>query len=244
MANLNFSASAYAGEDDTQLVLPPHPRTTLPVEGTDKRFPVRRVYCLGRNYSAHAIEMGDDPDKKPPFYFMKPSDAVYDAQHNFPYPSMSKEVGYEVEMVVALKSGGTNISEDQANQHVYAYGVGLDMTRRDIQQIAKDSGRPWEGAKSFDKSAPCSPLRPVSESGLKSEGRIWLSLNGKTRQESNISLMRWNIPKAISILSQYFELAAGDLIFTGTPAGVGLVEKGDVIKAGVEGVSEIEVHIL
>lgn len=242
-AATGFSASATAGEGEG-FVISPGDITAIDVAGTDKRFPVRRVYCLGRNYSAHAIEMGDDPDTKPPFFFMKPTDAVYPANENFPYPSMSEKVGYEIELVVALASGGSSIRAQDALQHVFGYGVGLDMTRRDLQDEAKQLSRPWEGGKSFDRSAPVSPIYPVSEIGHPDDNRIWLSLNGEVRQDSTTGLMRWNVSESIATLSSYFELRAGDLILTGTPAGVGLVERGDTIRGGVDGVAEIEVTVI
>jgi fumarylpyruvate hydrolase len=213
------------------------------VAGTDGRFPIRRVYCLGRNYSAHAIEMGDDPDNNPPFFFMKPSDAVYPASEDFPYPTMSNRVGFEMELVVALASGGNDIEEKAAKQHVYGYGVGLDMTRRDLQDEAKELSRPWEGGKAFDRSAPMSPIYPVADIGHPEDNRIWLSVNDDIRQDSTTARMRWDVSRSIAILSRYFELRAGDLIFSGTPAGVGLIERGDTIRGGVEGVAEIEVVV-
>lgn len=219
-------------------------QASIAVTGTDRYFPVRRVYCLGQNYAAHAVEMGDDPDATPPFFFMKPADAVCPAREGFPYPPMSARVGYEIELVIALSHGGTSIRTEGALQHVYGYAVGLDMTRRDLQDEAKALSRPWEGAKSFDRSAPTSPLRPVSEAGHPHDKRIWLSVNGEIRQDSSTSLMRWNIAESIATLSRYFELCPGDLIFSGTPAGVGLVGKGDVIRGGVEGVDEIEVEVI
>lgn len=222
----------------------PVPRViSMEVDGTDDRFPVRRVFCLGRNYRAHAIESGDDPDVTPPFFFIKPRDAVIDYREGFPYPQATKELRYEAEMVVALKSGGTDIDPANALDHVYGYGVGLDMTRQDLQEIAQELSRPWAISKSFDKSAPCGPLYPVETNGHAVEGRIWLSVNGEVKQDSNLNLQRWSVPEAIGILSRHYELTAGDIILTGTPAGIGLVETGDVIKAGIEGVGEIEVTV-
>jgi fumarylpyruvate hydrolase len=236
----NESASA----EKSDFVIAPEPIHSVEVAGTSKRFPVRRVYCVSRNYSAHAVEMGDNPDNDPPFYFSKPASSVYAASDHFPYPEMSEHVGYEVEMVVALKSGGKNIAEDEVNQHIYGYAVGLDMTRRDLQDLAKEKRRPWDAAKGFESSAPCGPIYPVSETGIKDKGRIWLQLNDVEKQNGELSQMRWSVPQSISILSQYFELSAGDLIFTGTPEGVGPVQKGDVMKAGIEGLGEIEVHVI
>ncbi len=211
---------------------------------SEQRFPVRRVYCLGRNYRAHAIESGDNPDETPPFFFIKPRDAVVDARDGFPYPPMTKELRYEVEMVVALSSGGSNIAEEDALDCVFGYGVGIDMTRQDLQEIAQSLSRPWAISKSFDKSAPCGPIYPVSTHGHAVKGKIWLRLDGELRQDSDLELQRWSVPQAIAILSRYYELAAGDIIMTGTPAGIGLVEKGDRIEAGIDGLGEIDVRIL
>lgn len=216
---------------------------SMEVSGSAQRFPVRRVYCLGRNYRAHAIESGDNPDETPPFFFIKPRDAVIASSEGFPYPPMTKALRHEVEMVVALKSGGANIAAADALNHVYGYGVALDMTREDLQNIAQEMSRPWAISKSFDKSAPCGPLRRVETNGHAVDGRIWLSVNGEIRQDSDLELQRWSVPQAISILSQYYELAAGDIVLTGTPAGIGLVEKGDFIKAGIQGLGDIEVQV-
>jgi fumarylpyruvate hydrolase len=219
------------------------PTVSMAITGADARFPVRRVYCLGRNYRAHAFESGDDPDVNPPFFFIKPRDAIVDASQGHPYPQMTRALRYEGEMVVALKSGGNNIPVASALDHVFAYGVGLDMTREDLQEIAQELSRPWAISKSFDNSAPCGPLYTVDEHGHHPSGRIWLSVNGIVKQDSDLSLMRWSVPEAINILSQYYELKAGDIILTGTPEGVDLVNKGDVIRCGVDGLGEIEVAI-
>jgi fumarylpyruvate hydrolase len=216
---------------------------SMEIVGSDDRFPVRRVYCLGRNYRAHAIESGDNPDETPPFFFIKPRDAVCDSRDDFPYPAMTKACRHEVELVVALKSGGYNIDPADALSHVYAYGVGLDMTREDLQHIAQSLSRPWAISKSFDRSAPCGPLYTVEEHGHRETGRIWLSVNGKMRQDSDLALQRWSVSEGIAVLSQYYELMAGDIIMTGTPAGIGLVDKGDVIKCGIDGVGDIEVAV-
>jgi len=194
---------------------------SMEVDGSDDRFPVRRVYCLGRNYRAHAIESGDNPDETPPFFFMKP----------------------EVELVVALKSGGLDIDRDDALDHVYAYGVGLDMTREDLQHVAQELSRPWAISKSFDHSAPCGPLHTVEKNGHAETGRIWLSVNGEIRQDSDLDMQRWSVSEGIATLSKYYKLSAGDIIMTGTPAGIGLVVKGDTIKCGIQGIGEIEVQI-
>jgi fumarylpyruvate hydrolase len=217
---------------------------SMAIHGSDRRFPVRRVYCLGRNYRAHAIESGDNPDETPPFFFMKPRDAVIDYREGFPYPPMTSALRYEGEMVVALASGGTDIDPADALDHVYGYGVGLDMTRQDLQETAQSLSRPWAISKSFDKSAPCGPLYPVETNGHAVTGRIWLSVNGEIKQDSDLSLQRWSVPEAISILSRHYALAAGDIILTGTPENVGLVVRGDVIRVGIERLGEIEVTVI
>lgn len=241
-AGLALGGTATA--ETTGLAIPAPELVTIAVAGSDARFPVRRVYCLGRNYRAHAVEMGDDPDALPPFFFMKPRDSVAPAENGFRYPSETERLGYEMELVAALKSGGSNIAAADALDCVYGYGVGLDMTKRDLQDVAKERGRPWEASKSFDHSAPVGPLRPVGEVGHPQDNRIWLSVNGEIRQESSTAALRWGIAESISILSQYFELYPGDIILTGTPSGVGLVERGDTIRGGVDGIGEIEVPII
>jgi len=238
-ACLSERASAQAAG----FVMAPPAVVSMEVHGSRERFPVRRVYCLGRNYRAHAIESGDDPDQTPPFFFMKPRDAVVDYREGFPYPPMTRALRYEGEMVVALASGGRDIDPADALGHVFGYGVGLDMTREDLQHVAQELSRPWAISKSFDKSAPCGPLYPVETNGHAVTGRIWLSVNGEIKQDSDLSLQRWSVPEAISILSQYYELAAGDIIMTGTPENVGLVVRGDVIEVGIEGLGEIRVAI-
>ena len=225
-------------------VLDTPPIVSMAVNGTRARFPVRRVYCLGRNYRAHAIESGDDPNVTPPFFFMKPRDAVIDSREGFPYPQATKALRYEAEMVVALKSGGKNIAVDDALEHVYAYGVGLDMTREDLQSTAQDLSRPWAISKSFDNSAPCGPLSRVTTNGQAIQGRIWLSVNGELKQDSNIDRQRWSVAEGIAVLSAHYELTSGDIILTGTPEGIGLVVKGDVIRAGIEGLGEIQVTVV
>lgn len=234
-------APATAQERGYVLDLPPV--ISMEISGTSDRFPVNRVYCLGRNYAAHAIESGDDPTQTPPFFFIKPRDAVIDYRDGFPYPQATSELRYEAEMVVALKSGGENINPADALDHVYAYGVGLDMTREDRQHEAQALSRPWAISKSFDKSAPCGPLHTVADNGHAVTGRIWLSVNGEIKQDSDLSLQRWSVAEGISILSQHYELKAGDIILTGTPEGIGLVERGDVMRVGIEGLGEIEVTV-
>jgi fumarylpyruvate hydrolase len=216
---------------------------TLPVKGTDGLYPVRRVYCIGRNYAAHAVEMGHDPDKEPPFFFQKNPNNL-DASGTFPYPPHSADVHHEAELAVALKSGGKNIAVKDALDHVYGYGVSLDMTRRDLQGQAKKMGRPWEVGKAFEDSAPITALVPAAESGHPDSGVIKLTVNGDVRQEGDLNQMIWKVPEMISYLSDYFELAAGDVILTGTPSGVGPVERGDKMKVTVDGLPPLEVTVV
>ena len=225
-------------------VIPAPTVSSLPVEGSDDRFPIHRIYCIGRNYAAHAVEMGHDPDKEPPFFFQKPADTILEDGKDFPYPSQTSDVHFEIELVVALGQGGTDIPENQALDCIYGYGVGIDMTRRDLQGEAKKMGRPWEVGKAFEHSAPCTAITPASSIGHPSEGRIWLNTNGKLRQEGNLNQLIWKIPESISYLSGLFTLAPGDLIYTGTPAGVGALQRGDLIQGGVEGVAEIELKVI
>jgi len=224
-------------------VVPPAAIPALPVAGSDQLFPVRRLYCVGRNYAEHTIEMGHDPDREPPFFFQKnPDSLVLDGQ--FPYPAASSDVHFEIELVVALQSGGSDIPVERAMDCVYGYAVGLDMTRRDLQGEAKKLGRPWEVGKSFEASAPCSAIVPASRIGHPTKGAVWLDVNGKRRQTGDLAQLIWKIPETISYLSGLFKLAGGDLIMTGTPAGVGAIHRGDVMKGGVEGVAEIEVRVV
>ena len=205
-------------------------------------FPVRRVYCIGRNYAAHAIEMGHDPDKEDPFFFQKNPNNL-DVTGKFPYPAESSDVHHEAEMLVALKSGGTDILLNDALDHVFGYGLSLDMTRRDLQGIQKKMGRPWEIGKAFEKSAPCGPLHPVSAVGHPDRGGLMLTVNGAVRQEADLNQMIWKVPEMISYLSKYFELAAGDVIMSGTPAGVAAVEKGDVMVLTIDGLGALKVNV-
>ena len=243
VADIDRVRPAATNANVERYVLDTPPVVSMAVNGTTDRFPVRRVYCLGRNYRAHAIESGDDPNVTPPFFFMKPRDAVVDSRAGFPYPQATKALRYEAEMVVALKSGGKDIPVEDALGHVYAYGVGLDMTREDLQSNAQDLSRPWAISKSFDNSAPCGPLSRVATNGHATRGRIWLSVNGELKQDSDINRQRWSVAEGIAVLSQHYELMAGDLILTGTPEGIGLVIKGDVIRAGIDGLGEIEVPV-
>ena len=215
----------------------------LKVKNSTDVFPVRRIYCIGRNYADHAIEMGFDPNKEPPFFFQKNnSNIVIDGK--FPYPSQTKDVHHELEMVVALKSGGTNISLEKASDHIYGYAVGLDMTRRDLQGVAKKMGRPWEIGKAFEKSAPIGVLSKIEETGKLDEGKIILKLNGKTKQEGNLNMMIWKVSEIISHLSQFYDIAAGDIIMTGTPAGVGPVQKGDKLEGTIEKLESLKVDVI
>ena len=226
-----------------QYVIAPPAIATLPVVGTTGLFPVRRIYCVGRNYAAHAVEMGHDPDKEPPFFFQKNPDNIV-TSGAFPYPPASSDVHHEIEMVVALGSGGKDIPLDRALDCVYGYGVGLDMTRRDLQGKAKDMGRPWEVGKAFEASAPCSPLVPASSIGHPTEGEVWLDVNGQRRQTGNLNQLIWKVPEMISYLSGLFTLSPGDIIMSGTPAGVGPVQRGDRLHGHVDGVSDLEVRVV
>lgn len=224
-------------------VIPPPAVVALPIVGSEALFPVNRIFCIGRNYAAHAVEMGGDPDKEPPFFFLKHASCLT-TDGVFPYPSERGDVHHEIEMVVALKSGGTDIPVSGALEHVFGYGVGLDMTRRDLQGEAKKLGRPWEVGKSFEKSAPCSPLVPVSAIGHPDAGAITLLVNGRPRQEGDLNQLIWKVPEMIAILSRYFELRPGDIIMTGTPAGVGPIERGDVMVGNVAGIGELTVRVV
>lgn len=216
---------------------------TLPVVGTDSKFPVRRVYCIGRNYAAHAVEMGHDPNRESPFFFQKNPNNL-DTSGQFPYPPKSSDVHHEAEILVALKSGGTNISVEDAMSHVFGYALCLDMTRRDLQGEMKKAGRPWEIGKAFECSAPCGPLHPSEKIGHPTEGELVLTVNGQVRQEGNLNQMIWKVPEMISFLSEYFELAAGDVILSGTPSGVAAVEKGDIINLSLEQLGSLEVKVV
>ena len=226
----------------TDYAVPPTERPVLPVRGTDAVFPVRRVYCIGRNYADHAVEMGQDPERDPPFFFQKNPDNL-DTSGVFPYPPQTGEVHFEMEMVVALGKGGRDIGEGEALGMVWGYGMGLDMTRRDLQAEAKAAGRPWEIGKAFERSAPMSQLVPAAESGHLREGAIELRVNGDLRQQGNLNQMIWKVPEQIAQLSRFYEIAAGDLVFSGTPAGVGPVERGDVLEGSVEGLGSFTVTV-
>ncbi|WP_277024580.1 fumarylacetoacetate hydrolase family protein [Paracoccus hibiscisoli] len=220
-------------------IIAPQQQVSVPVRGTSDRFPVHRIYCVGRNYAAHAVEMGHDPDKEPPFFFQKsPSNLVTDGR-DFSYPPATEDVHHEIELVVALVSGGSNIPVAEALDHVFGYGVGLDMTRRDIQAELKRMSRPWDAAKAFEQSAPCSEIVPASQIGHPERGAIWLKINGEIRQEGDLDQLIWKTAEVIAHLSGLFELRAGDLIMTGTPSGVGSVHRGDKLHGHVEGVGDL-----
>lgn len=224
-------------------IFKPASQVSLPIRGTDAQFPVRRIYCIGRNYADHAIEMGHDPDREAPFFFQKNAQNI-DISGTFPYPPQTSDVHHEIELVVALKSGGANIGESEALQHVYGYAVALDMTRRDLQGEAKKTGRPWEIGKAFERSAPMSALVPVADTGYLDAGRISLSINGEMRQDGDLNQMIWKVPEMISYLSRFYDIAAGDLIMSGTPAGVGPVEKGDVLTGDIEGLGTLVTKVV
>lgn len=219
------------------------PIVALPIAGTDDQFPVRRVYCIGRNYAAHAVEMGHDPDREPPFFFQKNPDNL-DTSGEFPYPSHSSDVHHEVELAVMLKSGGENIAIDQALDHVYGYTLSLDMTRRDLQGAQKKMGRPWEIGKAFERSAPVGIIHTAADIGHPDEGRVELKVNDVVKQEGDLNQMIWKVPEMIAYLSEYFTLAAGDVILSGTPSGVGPVEKGDVMEVSIEGLGSMSVKVV
>ncbi len=225
-------------------VISPPEIPTIPVRGSDQLFPVHRIYCVGRNYAAHAIEMGGNPDREPPFFFQKNPDNLLTNGADFPYPDKSQDVHHEIEMVVALKSGGVNIPVERAMECVWGYGVALDMTRRDLQGECKKAGRPWEIGKAFEHSAPCSELVPASEVASPDSGRVWLEINGELRQEGDLNQLIWKVPEMISYLSGLFALAPGDVILSGTPAGVGPVKRGDKLHGGVEGVGELRTTVV
>lgn len=220
------------------VITPPEP-VSLPVEGSDERFPVRRIYCVGRNYVAHVREMGGSEDRDPPIFFQKPTDAIVQSGATISYATMTKDFHHELELVVALKSGGYNIPEAEALDHIYGYGVGIDMTRRDIQ----GGGKPWEIAKSFDESCPCGALAPVEKVGHPTSGAIRLTVNDEARQDSDISLLIWKVPEIIAKLSAYYDLRPGDIILTGTPHGVGPVQSGDRLVGMIDGLPELKVTI-
>ena len=223
-------------------IVNPPKQAALPVEGSKAYFPIHRVYCVGRNYADHAIEMGDDPQREAPFFFCKPADAVIFSDEII-YPSGTSNLHHEVEMVVALGKGGCDIAVSNALEHVFGYAVGLDLTRRDLQNEAKSKNRPWDVSKGFDLSAPCSAIIPASLVGHPKKGEIWLTVNEEERQSGRIEQMIWSVAEIISTLSGLFELQAGDLIFTGTPSGVGPLNVGDEVKVAVDGLTGMSLTV-
>ena len=230
-------------EEHEPYVIAPPPLVAIPVSG-EKLFPVRRIFCVGRNYAEHAREMGADPDREPPFFFMKPADALLTGGANMPYPPQTNELHHEMELVVAIGAGGANIAETEALQHVWGYAAGLDMTRRDLQGAAKKAGKPWDMGKGFDSSAPIGVLAPAARIGHPSRGRIALRVNGTLRQQGDLSQFIWSIPEIIAELSTMVRLAPGDLVFTGTPAGVAAVQRGDRLEGEIEGVGGVRTTIV
>ncbi|RQT91356.1 fumarylacetoacetate hydrolase family protein [Burkholderia cepacia] len=229
-------------------VFPPEAPVALPVAGSDARFAVRRVYCVGRNYAAHAREMGFDPDREPPFFFCKPADSIvpfaYGETLDLAYPSQTQNYHYEAELVAVIGKGGADIPLERALEHVWGYAVGLDMTRRDLQMKMREMGRPWEIGKAFDRSAPIGPVHPASDVGHFEQGGLWLTVNGTTKQKSDVSHLIWSVAETVADLSRFFRLEPGDVIFTGTPEGVGAVVAGDVMKVGVERLGELAVRVV
>ena len=223
-----------------KFAVPATPRPAVEVAGSTLRFPVRRIFCVGRNYAEHAREMGMGGERALPFFFTKPADAVMPNGSDVPYPSRTKNLHHEIELVVALGGGGRDVPVDAALPLVFGYAVGNDLTRRDLQAAARDQGRPWDVAKGFDHSAPITPIVPVAKAGHAAAGRIWLEVNGRPRQQGDLSDMIWKVPEVIAELSTWFELLPGDLIFTGTPAGVGPLVPGDRVRGGVDGIGVLE----
>ena len=219
-------------------VFEPSPIVTLPVEGTDDLYPVRRIFCVGRNYSDHVVEMGGDPDREEPFFFTKPTDAVT-MSSTVTYPARTDSFHHEMELVIAIGKAGSNVTVEKGLDHVFGYAAGVDLTRRDLQAVAKKAGRPWDMSKGFDESAPISSIRPASDIGHPANGRIVLSVNGKTRQDGDLAQQVWKVEEIVANLSTYVQLQPGDLIMTGTPAGVGPLNGGDTVSGSIEGIGEL-----
>lgn len=219
------------------------PQPAVPVAGSDDVFPVHRIYCVGRNYAAHAREMGHDPQRTPPVFFMKPADAIVLSGSTVAYPPRTENLQHEIELVVAIGEPGRDIPAEKALNYVFGYGVGIDLTRRDLQLEAKENRGTWDTAKGFDQSAPISALHRATDIGHPDAGRIWLSVNGETRQDADLNELIWSVPEAIAELSTFFALAPGDLVFTGTPAGVGPLEVGDEVTGGIDGIDQIAITI-
>lgn len=227
----------------TNYVINPPAVASVAVAGSEARFPVRRIFCVGRNYAAHAREMGRDPDREPPFFFTKPADAVVDDQQIVAYPPETNNFHYEAELVLAIGKGGVNIPEDQALDYIWGYAVGNDLTRRDLQLAAREQGRPWDWGKAFDRSAVCGPIHPVSELGHLDQGVIRLTVNGVVKQDADLKELIWSVPEIVSILSRTMEIKAGDLVYTGTPAGVGPLVPGDICVVEIAGLGSITTTI-
>jgi fumarylpyruvate hydrolase len=226
-----------------EYVIEPSQIPTVAVEGISKRFPVRRIFCVGRNYAEHTREMGGDPTRERPFFFTKPADAVVDSGTTIPFPRATNNLHHEMELVVAIGKEGVNIDQTTAQDHIFGFGAGIDLTRRDLQQIAKDKRRPWDSGKAFDQSAPCAALTPAANVPDISKANIWLTVNGDLRQSATIGDLIWSIEEVIAILSTEFMLKPGDLIYTGTPAGVGPVEAGDKIEGFIDGLASITITL-
>jgi len=222
---------------------PPPPIPSLPVAGTNARFPVRRIFCVGRNYAEHAREMGKDPDRDPPFFFTKPADAIVEDGQTVAYPPETKNFHYEAELVVAIGNAGSDIPEDRALDHIFGYAVGNDLTRRDLQLAAREAGRPWDWGKAFDRSAVIGPIHRVAAVGHPERGAIHLTLNGEVKQSADLADLIWSVPEIVSILSRSMEIRPGDLVMTGTPAGVGAMQVGDVCVVSIEGLGQITTAI-
>jgi fumarylpyruvate hydrolase len=220
-------------------LFPPAPQPAVAIKGRAEKFPVRRIFCVGRNYAAHAREMGQNPEREAPFFFGKPADALVPNHATIPFPPRTSNLHHEIELVVALVKGGSNISIAAALDHVFGYAVGNDLTRRDLQFAARDKGRPWDTGKAFDRSAPITAIYPAAEYGHPRSGKIWLEVNGELRQEGDIADLIWSVPEIVAELSTLFELAPGDLIYTGTPAGVSTLQPGDRIEGGVDGLETL-----
>jgi fumarylpyruvate hydrolase len=225
-------------------VIAPPPRPCVAIQGSEALFPVRRIYCVARNYAAHAREMGMDPEREPPFFFAKPADAIVADGDAIPYPPRTRNLHHEIELVVAIGRGGRDVGVNHALEHVYGYAIGNDLTRRDLQTLAKNEGRPWDTAKGFDASAPVAAIRPAASLGHPARGAIWLEVNGERRQSADLDEMIWSVPEIVAELSTLFTLAPGDLIFTGTPAGVGPVVPGDELVGGIEGLGTLRNRIV
>lgn len=227
----------------TYYAVTPPTATLIPVQGTNTTFPVRRIYCVGRNYAEHAREMGSDPNREPPFFFSKPRDAIVAQGGDVPFPPATDNLQHEVELVVAIGKGGADIPESEALTHVFGYATGIDFTRRDLQTLAREKCHPWELGKGMDFGAPISAIVPVSDGIPAADASIWLKVNGDIRQSSRLNQMTWNVAEIINRLSHFFTLAAGDLIYTGTPGGVSTVNRGDVMSCGIDGLPDLQVTL-